>query len=418
MHVSLKMLIIPYRIKKSGKYPVKIRVVYLCEHHDYKIGIDLTEVEFKNAWVGNPKQKYKVTHIRLNAVYQKAQSAVSEMGQAFTFIKFKDLFYGKVQNAFDIFPLIEEYIYILKQSDQLKTAKGYKTTMNSLKRFKSQISFHDITHKFLSEYHNWLLNTHSIKKLKPNQTTKGASESTIGIYMRNVRSIYNYAVSKGIIKMTPDYPFGKRKYVIPAGKNTKKALTIEEVAAIYNYNAIGEALQKARDFWMLSYMCNGINFKDIALLKWRSIDGNMIRFIRSKTKNTNQANQTIISCPITTKIDAIIKKWEVHRKSKEDYIFNILRPEDNLQEQQKKIDQFIKTTNKYIKRICLSLGIEKNVTTYYSRHSAATIMKKSGASIEMISEALGHSNTRTTKSYLDSFDDEAKFELANKLTAF
>jgi len=46
-----------------------------------------------------------------------------------------------------------------------------------------------------------------------------------------------------------------------------------------------------------------------------------------------------------------------------------------------------------MKRISMKVGIEKNVTTYYGRHSAATIMKKSGANIEQIREALGHHST-------------------------
>lgn len=52
------------------------------------------------------------------------------------------------------------------------------------------------------------------------------------------------------------------------------------------------------------------------------------------------------------------------------------------------------------KRISMKIGIEKNVTTYYGRHSAATIMKKSGPNIEQIREALGHQSMTTLKSIL------------------
>ncbi|MBW6481327.1 MAG: tyrosine-type recombinase/integrase, partial [Bacteroidales bacterium] len=51
-------------------------------------------------------------------------------------------------------------------------------------------------------------------------------------------------------------------------------------------------------------------------------------------------------------------------------------------------------------------------------HSFATILMQSGASIAMISKALGHSNVNTTESYLDDFDDETKRAFAAKLTAF
>jgi len=83
-----------------------------------------------------------------------------------------------------------------------------------------------------------------------------------------------------------------------------------------------------------------------------------------------------------------------------------------------KVGQFIKNTNKYVKFIGKELGIEKKVTTYSSRHSAATILKKSGASIHKIQEALGHQSMATTQKCLDSFDDDAKVEVAKSLTSF
>ena len=71
-----------------------------------------------------------------------------------------------------------------------------------------------------------------------------------------------------------------------------------------------------------------------------------------------------------------------------------------------------------MKKICALAGITKFATTYYCRHSAATILKKSGASIEQIREALGHQNTTTTQKYLDSFDDDIKKSLARELSKF
>jgi len=114
----------------------------------------------------------------------------------------------------------------------------------------------------------------------------------------------------------------------------------------------------------------------------------------------------------------IIDKWQSGNTGKEDYLFDVLQKGDDLEEQKKKIAQFIKNTNKYMKRISMNLGIGKNVTTYYGRHSAATIMKKSGANVEQIREALGHQSTSTTQKYLDSFDDESKRELSKSLTNF
>jgi integrase/recombinase XerD len=63
-------------------------------------------------------------------------------------------------------------------------------------------------------------------------------------------------------------------------------------------------------------------------------------------------------------------------------------------------------------------GIDKKATTYVARHTFSTVLKRSGASTEITQEALGHTDIKTTESYLGSFDRETKRELAGRLTAF
>jgi len=412
MNTSTYLHLYTQREKKAGRYPVKVRVVYLRKYHDYRTKLSLTKEEFAEASVASPKKKYLQIRKDLDEINIRVNNILSEIG-IFSFQKFKDAYHGRIKDASNIFSFYEEYIDVLKQDGQLKTAIGYNTAMNSLTKFKPSIGFYDIDVRFLKNYHNWLLEQPISK------TKRGVSETTIGIYMRKLRTIYLYAVSKGIVKMGPEYPFGKRKYTIPAGRNVKKALTLAEIRLIYEYEPIaGSAEDKAKDFWMFSYLCNGINFKDIALLRRSNIDGNMLRFIRAKTRRTNQSDQTLISCPITEKLSSIINKWQVNNSLASGYLFDILHGDDDIEVQQKKIDQFIKTTNKYVKRICERVGITKNVTTYFSRHSAATIMKKAGVSVELISESLGHADIKTTRNYLDSFDDDSKLLIAETLSNF
>jgi integrase/recombinase XerD len=71
-----------------------------------------------------------------------------------------------------------------------------------------------------------------------------------------------------------------------------------------------------------------------------------------------------------------------------------------------------------MKTISEKTGINEKVTTYTARHSFSTVLKRSGVSTEFISESLGHSDLKTTESYLDSFENDIKREYANFLTAF
>ncbi len=406
MYPSIYLLLVTRRAKKDGTYPVKLRVVYNREYHDYPIGINLSQDQYDNATVSKPKKQYKELSIELEAVKARANEIIKNI-TPFTFQKFEGEFRSTKKSAFDIFPVYDEYIALIKAEDRIKTASSYTTAKNSFKSFKNKIGFYDITAEFLKRYHTWMVE-------------QGNSITTIGIYVRSLRAVYNYAINPlGIIKRDENYPFDKRNYMIPAGRNIKKALSFEEVKKIYNHSVEqGSPADKAKDFWMFSYLCTGVNFKDIALLKNKDIDGNMIRFVRAKTKNTTQGNQTTISYYISEQVQNIINKWKGDDTRADAYLFPVLAKGDDPETEVKKIAQFIKNTNDYIKKIAAAEGITKTVTTYFARHSAATILKKSGANVEQIREALGHHSTSTTMKYLDSFDDDTKKELSTSLTSF
>jgi len=69
------------------------------------------------------------------------------------------------------------------------------------------------------------------------------------------------------------------------------------------------------------------------------------------------------------------------------------------------VDQRLKY-NRLLKNIAELCEIETNLTSYVSRHSWATIAKHKGVPIAVISEGMGHSDTKITEVYLDSFDKE------------
>ena len=94
-------------------------------------------------------------------------------------------------------------------------------------------------------------------------------------------------------------------------------------------------------------------------------------------------------------------------------------PDSETPERQRQlIQQLTHVINDHMGTIAKELKISKPVTTYSARHSFSTVLKRSGASIELISEMLGHSNTETTKRYLDSFESETLKQTSKALTEF
>ena len=236
--------------------------------------------------------------------------------------------------------------------------------------------------------------------------------------MRNIRTIFNQAISRKIISAEL-YPFGKGKYVPPTSKKAKKALPIEVIEKIYNYKADNPEETKAKDMWLFAYFANGMNVKDIAFLKYENIKDGVLSFIRQKTKHSSKDNIQKIEVFITEDLDRIINKWGSKPKKPTYFIFDILDPKD-LSDLQiyRNINQAVKTINKYMKRIAINLKLDRAPTTNFARHSFSTVLKRAGVSIEMISEQLGHSSIKTTQIYLDSFGSEQKREIAKFLTSF
>ena len=97
------------------------------------------------------------------------------------------------------------------------------------------------------------------------------------------------------------------------------------------------------------------------------------------------------------------------------YVFPILNKDVHKtpQQIQNRLRKVLKQVNKNMKLIGAELGIETPITTYVARHTYATVLKRSGVSTLIISNALGHESESITQTYLDDFDQDVFFE-ANK----
>jgi integrase len=298
-----------------------------------------------------------------------------------------------------------EYVKKLIMEGRIGTALSYQCSYVSIKKFRGNVRFSDITVSFLTQYEQFML-------------SKNISKSTVGIYLRPLRCIFNEAIAAEIIEEKRCYPFGKRKYQIPTSKNVKKALDTSDLSKIFYYQTDNESQQKSKDFWLFSYLGNGMNIKDIALLKFGNIHGEYLVFERSKTERTMRSDPKPISIFLTDDMLAIINRWGNKDKHVNSYIFPILVPGLNSLRVYELVQGFIHFMNENMAIVKSNLNIDKKVTTYVARHTFSTVLKRSGVSTEYIQEALGHTDIKTTENYLDSFGKDMKKEFASKLTAF
>jgi len=378
------------RPKKNGKCSVKIRVMFDRNRRYYSTGIDLTESEFEHLKFGKrftPEQKE--IDKKLNRFKEKAVKIIDGI-LVFTFEGFEEAYFEQRNTQNSVSFAFDKYIQQLKEENRIGTASSYEYAKKSIEAFKPNLTFAQINKTFLERYEREML-----KQEK--------SKTTIGIYLRSLRSIYNQQnIDRSL------YPFGesKKQYSIPSGKNVKKALKVDEISMIYNYTAeVNSTKEMAKDYWIFLYLCNGMNVKDFCLLKWKNIEGDMLTYTREKTKRSKK-DSSQITVALKPETMEIIKKWGLPSLSKEAFIFPHLNKGMSIEKQYSTVKQLTKTINKYMKQIASELKLNKEVTTYFARHSFATVLKRSGAKIEMISELLGHSSVDVTESYLDSFEKE------------
>jgi integrase/recombinase XerD len=442
MSATTSIILDTRRMKRSKKYPVKLRVTFQRVPEYYQTVFDLSKDEWEKLPASRISNELQTIRNKLKEIEKSASTCIGNI-EPFSFEEFeknfiqthrhfrqrkqKDKSVPQNNVEFDYtsfhkkFPILTEvpgkpgtisysyliFIKTLIREGRISTAISYHCSYVSLKKFRGDVTFSTITVSYLNEYENWLRN-------------QGLSKTTVGIYLRPLRAIFNEASEDGIIKKEKCYPFGKRKYRIPSSKNIKKALELTDVQKIFFYecNPHSPNEQQARDYWLFSYFGNGMNPKDIANLKFKNIDGDYIIFERSKTERSLRSDPKPIVVFLTDDMKAIIDKWSNKDKSSNNYIFPILQNGLCPLRQYELIQNFVGFINDWMKRILKNLDINKKATTYVARHTFSTVLKRSGASTEYIQEALGHSDLKTTENYLDSFDKETKREFASRLTAF
>lgn len=406
--VSIVALLDRVRKRVDGSCTIRIMVIFNRYPKYYTTKMNMGEDEWmKLAERKRLNKDLQSKEIIIHEFLRKAVDIAYNL-EPFTFEAFEKEFLSQKKDKTDVFVYYSEYLAEMKTDGRLGNAITYQFSLNSLKTYTGQtkLLFTEITPSFLEKYEKWML-------------SKKKSITTVGIYLRPLRHLYRKAIQDKNAKQE-NYPFSvynnDSKYRIPASNNIKKALSRNNIKRIYEYPSTdGSPENFYGDIWFFSYLCNGINMKDICLLKYQNIKGEHIYFNRAKTASTKKDGKQI-DIVITEKVNEIIERWGVKPATPNSYIFRFLTDGMSPEQEQAQIKQATKQCNKYIKRIAKDVGIKDNVSTYTARHSFSTILKRSGVSIAFVSDALGHANIKTTENYLGSFEDEAKKENAKNLT--
>lgn len=251
----------------------------------------------------------------------------------------------------------------------------YDRTLIRLREFcptLDTLRFEDISVAWLRDFE-----TH----ISPQSPSKNARN----IHLRNIRAVFNDAIDE---EVTSFYPF--RKFKIVGVPTRKRSLSVEQLRSLFNAE-VSASEQKYLDFFKLSFMLCGINVVDLCRLP--PLENSRAEYRRAKTHR-------LYSIKVEPEALAIFEKYPGKGQalpfldSNKDYRFFY-----------RHLASFLRNYGKDHKLPGLS--------TYWARHSWATIAASLDIPKETISAALGHSiGSEITAIYID-FDNK-KVDEANR----
>ena len=301
------------------------------------------------------------------------------------------------------------YAEYVDQITHTGTKGIYQLTQARMEWFAEEIGrnndwrFEDITIDWLKKFEHFLRTKHLNEKGKPIEGVRPVKTNTVAISMRNIRTVMNAAIDE---ELTTNYPF--RKFKIKHEETAKRSLTVEELCILRDH-ACEPHQEKYRDLFLLIFYLIGINTID--LFNQTDIHNGRIEYRRSKTGR-------LFSVKVEPEALAIINKY---RGTK--YLLDVLDTYKNYKD-------FVHRMNNNLQQIGTvtrkGLGGKKfreplfpKLSTYWARHTWATLAAELDIPDATISLALGHSSgNRVTNIYINRNQkkvDEAYRKVINYL---
>jgi len=233
---NFKILIRPKEVDKSGDLKIKVRVTHAGKTRYICTGIKIKPWQFSGNEIVDHTDA-RINNIKLRNTLNQYNQKVNEMGaprlkntSMATLLHILRNLEGSA-NQNNIIDYIGTHAARLKEEGRTSYAETFERTEKLLQDYSHSdiLFFSDITPFMLHDL---------ARKMK----LSGNSVTTIAIYMRNIRTIFNNAISNPAAPVNANhYPF--RAFKIPTAttrkKNLQTARTIIKLSAHVIFNLYG-----------------------------------------------------------------------------------------------------------------------------------------------------------------------------------
>ena len=423
---AISLVLDKRHVRNGGKYPIALRFTIDRKRLYYPLGDKYTEKEFdaicraKNTGRRSNIKSEKETNFECKMLLEQTFKSYVDIVQDLD--KTSKLSLNMImtrltgKNEEDSFLLVWEDII---NNRSVGTADSYTTAKKSFIKYVGVISGFNVSKS-------------TIEKWIKGMENDGFTKTTIGIYLRACRVVWNECTQRGFLSKK-EYPFGKDKSLItiPVGSTRKKEyLNVEQMTELYQVfinKKYPESLRKSYiekvhfslGLFLVQYLCNGFNLADAARLRYNDyyyISGKQsFQFMRYKTKDRSENNSEVV-IPIIEPLRIILSEIAAPEERGGLVFPSILKGETNEVQVRKLIALENSNIQDRMKKLTMALNWEIFPSSTWCRHSFATNLTHAGVPINYISDSMGHSRDENiTARYIDIFPHEQQVLYNNKL---
>ena len=216
------------------------------------------------------------------------------------------------------------------------------------------LPFRKVTQEFLKNFETYLRG-------------RDCSWNTVSTYMRTLRAVYNRAVDRHLAVYVPHH----FRYVYTGTKaDRKRALDKEDMERLMarfpnQLRLRTRDLQRARALFLLMFMLRGIPFVDLAYLKKRDIEGNVLTYRRRKTGRM----LTVTLLPEAMKL---IRQY-MNTDPASPYLFSLNASKEGTEEAYREYQQALRYFNSQLVILKGVLGLTADLSSYTAKHHTISI---------------------------------------------
>ncbi len=402
---SVSVVLRKEKTNSKGEHPVFLRITHLRKHKYLSLS-SYCSLQLWDEKKQRPKRQHEHFHemsALTNTRFSECEKIIFELekeGQPYSLEEiFNRLNFFRKKQQTTVLEYFQETIDKLKNEGRLGYAEVFYSTRNYLRSFRDgkDFFFSDINLQFLTKFDAYL----TIRGLKPNAAF---------VPVRTFKTLLNYAKKEGLAakEFDPFKDFSFTKY--RKDKPIKRAISRDDIRKIDTLSTTEGSMQfHAQKMFMFIFYSAGINFIDLAYLRFENISANRLTYVRRKTKE-----QIVVN--LLEPALEIIKYYKINHPNKAGYVFPILNERHiTAESKDNRVTKMLKNVNRCLKELAQLADIQAKVTTYVGRHSFATSLRNAGVPTAIISQALGHESESVTKAYLASFESDVMEEAMRKL---